>query len=107
MDECQLYSALLKLEMPWKVNKVSLDPVKNVVDIFITHDKGSKLLCPICRKESMVYDDVDPLRSDSFLNSFEEFDMLIPPFLFFDPFFLKFFVLHDSRLKFIRCQVIQ
>jgi len=56
MDECQLYSALLELKLPWKVNKVSLDPVKKVVDIFITHDKGSKLLCPICRKECMVYD---------------------------------------------------
>jgi hypothetical protein len=56
MDQCQLYSALLQLELPWKVNKVSLDPVKKVVEIYITHEKGSKLLCPICRKESMVYD---------------------------------------------------
>lgn len=45
-----------QLELPWKVSSVSLDPVKKVVEIYITHEKGSKLLCPICRKESMVYD---------------------------------------------------
>jgi len=56
MDECQLYSALLQLKMPWKVSKVSLDPVKKVVEVYITHEKGSKLLCPVCRKECMVYD---------------------------------------------------
>jgi transposase len=56
MDQCQLYSALLQLELPWNVNKVCLDPVKKVVEIHITHEKGSKLLCSICRKESMVYD---------------------------------------------------
>jgi len=56
MDECQLYSALLQLEMPWKVSKVSLDPVKKVVEVYITNEKGSKLLCPVCRKECMVPD---------------------------------------------------
>jgi len=37
MDEFQLYSALLQLELPWKVSSVSLDPVKKVVEIYITH----------------------------------------------------------------------
>ena len=56
MDECQLYSTLLELKSPWKVEKVSLNSVKKTVDIYITHVKGSKLVCPICRKECMVYD---------------------------------------------------
>ena len=56
MDECQLYSTLLELKLPWKVERVSLDSVKKTVEIFIAHEKGSKLLCPVCRKECMVYD---------------------------------------------------
>jgi len=56
MDECQLYSVLLELKLPWKVERVSLDSMKKTVEIYITHEKGSKLLCPKCRKECMVYD---------------------------------------------------
>jgi transposase len=56
MDECQLYSVLLELKLPWKVERVSLDSMKKTVEIYITHEKGSKLLCPMCRKECMVYD---------------------------------------------------
>lgn len=58
MDECQLYSTLLELKSPWKVERVSLDPIKKTVEIYITHEKGSKLLCPMCRKECMVYDHI-------------------------------------------------
>ena len=56
MDECQLYSTLLELKSPWEVESVSLDSVKKTVEIYITHVKGSKLLCPMCSKECMVYD---------------------------------------------------
>ncbi|OWP56279.1 MAG: hypothetical protein B2I17_06765 [Thermoplasmatales archaeon B_DKE] len=56
MDECQLYSVLLELKLPWKAERVSLDSIKKTVEIYITHEKGSKLLCPMCRKECMVYD---------------------------------------------------
>ncbi|OWP56592.1 MAG: hypothetical protein B2I17_04650 [Thermoplasmatales archaeon B_DKE] len=56
MDECQLYSTLLELKLPWKVDRVSLDTWKKTVEIYITHEKGSKLLCPVCKKDCMVYD---------------------------------------------------
>jgi transposase len=56
MDECQLYSALLGLESPWSVSSVSLDTNKKTVEVYITHEKGSKLLCPVCRRECTVYD---------------------------------------------------
>ena len=56
MDDCQLYSALLELKSPWKVDRVSLDSTKKTVEIYIIHDKGSKLLCPDCKKACMVYD---------------------------------------------------
>ena len=51
-----MYSTLLELKSPWEVERVSLDSVKKTVEIYITHVKGSKLLCPMCRKERMVYD---------------------------------------------------
>ena len=56
MDECQLYSTLLELKSPCEVESVSLDSVKKTVEIYIAQRKGSKLLCPTCRKECMVYD---------------------------------------------------
>lgn len=56
MDDCQLYSTLLGLKQPWKVSSASLDTGKKTVDVYITHDKGSELLCPVCGKEYTVYD---------------------------------------------------
>lgn len=56
MDECQLNSALLELKLFWKVEKVSLDPEKKMVEIYIAYEKGSRLSCPVCIKECMVYD---------------------------------------------------
>jgi len=47
---------LLGLKAPWKVEKVDVDSMKKNVDVYIAHEKGSKLLCPVCRKEFMVYD---------------------------------------------------
>ncbi|MHB1663456.1 MAG: transposase family protein [Thermoplasmataceae archaeon] len=56
MDECQLYSILLELKLPWKIENVSLDPGKKTVEIYVAHEKGSKLPCPVCRNGCMVYD---------------------------------------------------
>ncbi len=55
MDECQLYSALLELKSPRNVEKVFLEPEKKVVGIYIAHEKGSKLPCPVYRRGCMVY----------------------------------------------------
>jgi transposase len=38
------------------VERVDLDPAKKTVEIYITHEKGWKLMCPVCRKQCMVYD---------------------------------------------------
>lgn len=56
MDECQLYSTLLGLKTPWKVEKVDVDSMKKTVEVYIIHERESKLTCPVCRKECMVYD---------------------------------------------------
>ncbi len=63
--------------MPWKVVKVSLDSVKKTVKIYITHEKSSKLLCPLCMKECMVCDhlrervwrDLDSIESMIFIHA--------------------------------------
>ena len=47
MDDIQLYSALIELKLPWKVEKVSLDSVKKTVNVYIIHEKGSK--CTVYR----------------------------------------------------------
>ena len=56
MDECQLYSALLEPKLPWKIARVTLDSMKKTVEIYISHENGSKLFCPVCMKERIVYD---------------------------------------------------
>ena len=56
MDECQLYTTLLELKAPWKVSRVSIDPEKKTVDLYIVHEKESKLQCHVCGKNCMVYD---------------------------------------------------
>ena len=76
MDECQLYSALLELKLLWKVERVSLDSAKKTVDIYIVHEKGSRLYCPLYMKECMVYDhlrervwrDLDSIESMTFIH---------------------------------------
>ena len=55
---CEMYSTLLGLKQPWKVSSGSLDTGKKIVDVYITHDKRSKLLCPVWGKECMVYDNL-------------------------------------------------
>ena len=55
-DAEQIYSQLLELKYPWKVDRVSLDPKEKIVEVHILHDRGAKLPCPECRKECMVYD---------------------------------------------------
>ena len=56
MYEYQLYSVLLELKLPWKVEKVPLDPEKKTVDGYITHENCSKPLCSVCRRRYMVHD---------------------------------------------------
>ena len=56
MDECRPYSTLLELNLPWKVEMISPDSVKEADEISTAHEKGSILLCPECRKECKVYD---------------------------------------------------
>ncbi len=40
MDDREIYSALLELKLPWKVESISLDAVKKKVEIYIIHEKG-------------------------------------------------------------------
>ena len=56
MNEWKLYSTLPELKAPWKVDRISLDSEKKTIEVHTAHEKGSKLICPTCGKECMVYD---------------------------------------------------
>jgi hypothetical protein len=56
MNECLPYSPLLELTSPKKVGKVSLDSIEMNAEICIPHEKGVRLLSPVCKKECNIYD---------------------------------------------------
>lgn len=43
MDECQLYSTLLGLKTPWKVEKVDVDSTNKTVEINVIHERNQSL----------------------------------------------------------------
>ncbi len=47
---------LLELKQPWKVERVDIDSVKKIVEVYIVHEKGSKLTCPVYKRDCKVYD---------------------------------------------------
>lgn len=72
--------ALLELKTPWKVEKVSLDFVKKTVDTYISHEKGSRLLCSGCRKECNTYDHLgERVQGDLDSIDFMAFKPAFPP----------------------------
>ena len=55
-DAVQIYSDLLELKYPWRVDSVSVDSAKKIVEVHISHENCSKLPCPECRKGCPVHD---------------------------------------------------
>ena len=43
MDECKLYSTLLGLKTPWKVEKIDADSMKKTVEIYVIHERDQSL----------------------------------------------------------------
>ncbi len=99
MNSEELFRKLLGLEEPWIIKEIKFDHKEKRVDIFIDFPRGSRFPCPVCGIPYGVHDteerDMDPLSSDSFFASFEEFNILIPPFLFFYPLFPESIILQD------------
>ncbi len=49
MDEKQIFDLALGPSAPWFIDKVSFDPGKKRLDLFLDFDWGAKFLCPECR----------------------------------------------------------
>lgn len=55
-SQIDLFTQALGLQKPWKVIDVAFDTNESRLDIYIDRTKGSKLFCPVCGKECLVYD---------------------------------------------------
>lgn len=49
MDEKQLFGLALGITAPWFIDKVSFDPGKKRLDLFLDFQRGAKFLCPECQ----------------------------------------------------------
>lgn len=56
MLDTALYSQILGLGAPWKVERVELSGEREEIVIHIVHDRSEGLLCPECAKASPGYD---------------------------------------------------
>lgn len=56
MQDTELYRYLLGLELPWAVERVNLDVVKQRVDVWATHAEGLRWACPECGEMRPLYD---------------------------------------------------
>jgi transposase len=55
-DTKELYTALLGIRHPWRVDKVELNLPKNRVDVWVKEIKGLHWKCPVCRQSGPLYD---------------------------------------------------
>lgn len=56
MDEKLLFSKLLSLRPPWIVKNVLINEKEQRVDVFIDHEPGVRVRCPVCDKYYGAYD---------------------------------------------------
>jgi transposase len=56
MQDTTLYSQILGLSAPWKVERVDLSNQREEIVIHIVHDRSEALLCPECARPSPGYD---------------------------------------------------
>lgn len=52
----KVYGELLKLEWPWRVDRVEMDEKQERVDIHLEHDRNARFLCKECGEEAPTYD---------------------------------------------------
>jgi transposase len=62
MRDIDLFSRLLSLQRPWRVERVALDPAERRIDVVLDHRRHASFRCPECGSQSPVYDHV-PSRS--------------------------------------------
>lgn len=62
MRDVDLFSRLLCLEQPWRVERVSLDAKERKIDVWLVHRRNAFFTCPECGIRSPLYDHI-PSRS--------------------------------------------
>ncbi len=62
MRDSSFFSKLLKVEKPWRVDRVSLVTEPGQVDVYLEHRPGARFVCPECGLVLAAYDHV-PSRS--------------------------------------------
>ena len=56
MDEKALFSKILGLKAPWFIKRVAVDEQAQRVDIYVDHEAGIRVRCPVCDKFYSLYD---------------------------------------------------
>jgi len=56
MRDVELYRQLLRIEVPWKVERVDLSVAEQRVDVVVGHANGVRWPCPECGTELAAYD---------------------------------------------------
>ena len=56
MRDIALFSRLLSLEKPWRVESVSLDTHERSLDIRLVHRRNAPFACPECGRRAALYD---------------------------------------------------
>jgi transposase len=67
MRDIDVFSKLLNLQAPWKVDRVSLAPQEHRLDVWLAHRRNASFPCPECGLRCPLYDRV-PSRSWSHLD---------------------------------------
>jgi transposase len=56
MRDIYLFSRLLALENPWRIERVSLNAEGNQLDLWLVHRRNAAFTCPDCGTRSPLYD---------------------------------------------------
>ena len=56
MRDIALFSRLLSLEKPWRVERVSLDTQERSIDVQLVHRRNASFSCPECGRRAPLYD---------------------------------------------------
>lgn len=56
MDDKILYTKILGLKPPWFITEVAVKEKQNRIDIWVNHEPGIRVRCPVCEEFYGVYD---------------------------------------------------
>jgi transposase len=56
MDDKLFFSKILGIHSPWLIRKLTIDEKEQRVDIFVDHESGIRVRCPLCNEFYGMYD---------------------------------------------------